>query len=434
MYTSNHARYCLCAGHAIVVVLVALSCTLVTRAAEACFHVGSSVEVGQSEQQAVIFHRDGRQDLVMRIGLETSGPIESLGWILPVPSLPDDYEVYDDEIFADLEEAVGLREKKQRGLTVGPASAGAKMAVKEHPSASAGPYRIQPIEVDPERGVAPLQDWMVDNNFEPLGPAQLQYYVQRGWVFLAIRVDPQEGKEHLEGGGRLPALRASFASEHAVYPLKMSTHQGVFPVRLYLITDERPDDEAFMGASLRGFHVAKVRGKKETGKLNYEMDTILEAGVPSIELLMSQKLTADPLIHEYSVRLGELNREQAPASVARFLTEVDAWQRRDNYALSVLYNPHANQGAGRAARWPEELAIPALALRDSPEGGGDAPAPNKPGPVATDTPPSENDNAADTTDRTEGVGCASSPAPSSPRPLLVPTMCVLIGLAARITR
>jgi hypothetical protein len=400
------------AFQAAVVLSVVLLSTIAGRVAEACFHVGPGVEVevGQSEQQAVIFHRDGRQDLVMRIGLETSGPIESLGWILPVPSLPDDYEVYDDRIFDELEEAVDLREKKKRGLTKGPASEGAKMEVVEHPSAAAGPYRIQPIEVDPERGVAPLQGWMEENDFEPLEASQLQYYVQRGWTFLAIRVDPQEGKEHLAEGGNLPALRASFASEHAVYPLKMSTHQGVFPVRLYLITDERPDKDDFMGASMRGFFVAGVR---------HGDSPVSKGGVPSIDFLTEQRLSMDPLFHQFSAALHELSPEESPPALARFMKDAGAWDRQKRYALSVLYNPHVNQKAGTAAEWPEELAIPALPLRQ--DDGAETP---------------RDDGASDPPAKTEQSGCVAS-GPGGPRPMVTlwgVFLCGLLGMLGRVNR
>lgn len=379
--------------------------------AEACFHVASKVEVGQFEQQAVIFHRDGQQDLVVRIGLEASGPVESLGWVLPVPSLPDSYGVYDGEIFEELDEAVDLRERRQRGLTVGTSSPAESMRVQEHPSASAGPFRIQPIEVDPDRGVAPLQEWLTVNDFETLDASQLQYYVRRGWVFLAIRVDPQEGQAHLEQGGRLPALRASFASEHAVYPLKMSTHQGVFPVRFYLITDEPPQKEDFMGAALRGFHVAAVRDNAERW------------GLVSIDILTDRRLSATPLTYELSVGLGELNREKAPAAVARFLEDAGAWDRRQQYALSVLYNPHVNEKAGVAAEWPEELAIPALPVR--------AVEPSQDTSDATqDDPPAADRSGAD-----QSTGCfaGGSPAdrPGQPLGLFVGVLLVVWRVGRR---
>ncbi|MEM9072967.1 MAG: DUF2330 domain-containing protein [Myxococcota bacterium] len=310
-------------------------------AALACLHPGGggshTTSVTQNGQQALIVHHDGVEDLVLRVEYEGLAETPSLAWIVPVPAAPTDYGTADDALFDDLNEWVNLRRVwRPRSRSRGRSSSGSRSSstLVMLPAAQVGPFAVQPIQANGAQAATELNEWMTTNGFQPLPEANIRYYVERSWTFLAIKITPNSGT--LSGGGGLPPLRITFPSERAVFPLKLSTHMGMFPVRAYLITSEALTEEAFAGARARGFEVA-------SGGRHYRVP-----GLPRGRL-------------ETHVR-GPFPAERAPASLRPLLARLSGPAH-----LSVLFSRHFNNIEGnvdgfeqRSALWREDLSVPAL--------------------------------------------------------------------------
>jgi hypothetical protein len=251
---------------------------LQTPSAKACLHAEAKMygpttrtdvfALSQKGQQALIIHHEGHEDLVMAFEVSASAPLSSLAWIIPVPSVPDSYGTASPNLLGAVAKWTSLRRVVTRRMNIRAKGRGASpaaasptsQALQVLPTAEAGPYAIQPLKATGNAGVAALGKWMKDNGFVPLEKDKLSYYVERNWTFLAVRIQPADGAKAISDKGLLPPLRMRFASARAVYPLKLSTHQGVFPVRVDIVTKEPLPKGAFKGAKKRGFEVAGAKG------------------------------------------------------------------------------------------------------------------------------------------------------------------------------
>lgn len=207
--------------------------------------------IGQSEQEAVLIHHNGREELILKIHYQIKGKTRALpdrfAWVITVPSEPDEYAVADDKLF---EEVFDWTEKLTRLPT---RSAGARGASLGAPGAAAGielgravkvgPYAIQPVRALGKEALGALNDWLEKNGFPTEDPKHMEYFVEKKFTFLCVKVTPEEGKKEVAPGGGLPPLHLSFKSETPYYPLRFSSRQGVFNVNLYVLTRKEFDYE-----------------------------------------------------------------------------------------------------------------------------------------------------------------------------------------------
>ncbi len=303
----------------------------------ACMHAAgkNTKPVVQAGQEAIIFHAAGVQDLLIKAAPADAGD-GALAWVLPVPSVPTLYKAVGAAAFDQLHRQVALmRQGPQPRSRSAAKSAGS--AIRLLPAAQAGPFVIQPIQgAGPKASVA-LNEWMSSNGFAQIPAAGLDYYVRRGWTFLAVKLSPNRGK------ATLPALHLRFESERAVYPLKLSTHGGVFAARIYLFTEAVLAEEAFAGARARGFEV--LSGGRH---------------------LATAAFTRGRL----KAKLTSLDAKSAPAALAPLMKA----RFGDKAAqLSVLLNERVNEtsieGFAKSrwahvrfapAVWAEDLSVPGL--------------------------------------------------------------------------
>lgn len=341
--------------------------------------------LSQKGQQALIIHHEGHEDLVMAFEVSASAPLSSLAWIIPVPSVPDSYGTASPNLLGAVAKWTSLRRVvthrmnvRAKGRGASPAAASpTSQALQVLPTAEAGPYAIQPLKATGNAGVAALGKWMKDNGFVPLEKEKLSYYVERNWTFLAVRIQPADGAKAISDKGLLPPLRMRFASARAVYPLKLSTHQGVFPVRVDIVTKEPLPKGAFKGAKKRGFEVAGAKGAV------YQSAPGAAAGT-----LLSN-------VHAFDTA-------KAPAELRKELARV---KLDGKLHVRTLYARAFGKGAAKPADWKEDLAVPAPADGERLEGKFKAPAskPAKTKPSAKGSPaPSAKASAAPTPPASRG--------------------------------
>lgn len=210
----------------------------------ACLHPPRSYKGSLEEtgQQAVIFFADGREELVLRVdyklGPEGKLP-ETLAWVVPTPTVPDHYAVASPKALEDLFRFGEDTWNLERGRN--------SLGEDQHSSiellakVTVGEYEIQPIRATGREAGPELNAWLTRNDFGEVPQANMQYYLDHGWTFLAIKILKDKAKESLEAEGGFRPLRIGFATDRIVYPLKFSSHQGTFDVTLYLVTPAKLD-------------------------------------------------------------------------------------------------------------------------------------------------------------------------------------------------
>ncbi|MBI4617187.1 MAG: DUF2330 domain-containing protein [Planctomycetes bacterium] len=223
----------------------------------ACIHVPKDYagSAEQGGQEAILLYNDGREHLILkndfRIEPGAGGQLPShLAWVIPVPAVPDDYAVEDVEIFRSMFDAWQAWEKSLRnGQGAKGEDAVPRGGIELLDKVSVGEYEIQPIRASGTEGARALGEWLVANGFGEIPAENMAWYVERGWVWLAVDVRPGQGESTLVRNGSLRPLRISFASEAIVYPVLFSRGQGVFDISLYVVTEDAiPDVQAKVAA------------------------------------------------------------------------------------------------------------------------------------------------------------------------------------------
>jgi len=207
-------------------------------AAWACIHAPKHYKgsIAETSQEAVIFHQNGREELILKVAykVEGDGPgPNQLGWVIPVPNQPDKYAVAERALFKELFDLT--KPVPRGGFQKFKAPTDTKSIVLLEKT-SVGEYTIQPILASGRHAGTALNGWLQKNGFGTLPDENLHYYLENQWTFLAIRIDPAKAGDTLKTTGTFRPLRISFLSDRIVYPLKFSSHQGSFPVNLYVIT------------------------------------------------------------------------------------------------------------------------------------------------------------------------------------------------------
>lgn len=223
--------------------------------AEPCCMVPADYKgtIGQSAQEAVMFHHDGREELVLRINYKIQGDAmpDRFAWIITVPSEPDSYAVTDGKLFEEMFDwAEEHARRKTLGYRKGDAQQSNSHGLEFGKAVKVGPYDIQPVRALGKEALEGLNQWLERNGFPTEDPKHMEYFVEKKFTFLCIQVVPGEGAKAVESAGGVPPLQLSFRSENPYYPLRFSSRQGVFDVNLYVLTRKSFDFEA-SGESLK---------------------------------------------------------------------------------------------------------------------------------------------------------------------------------------
>ena len=191
----------------------------------ACIHppAGYSGSVEQGGQEAIVFWNQGREELVVKNDFRiVPGPDGGLpgriAWVIPLPAAPDHYAVEDVEIFREMFQAWQERQPPLKNDSKGLPRNGIEILE----AVSVGESEIQPIRATGEEGAKALGEWLAENGFGEIPAANMAWYVERSWVWLAVEVSAARGEESLVRNGSLRPLRVSFATADIVYPVLFS--------------------------------------------------------------------------------------------------------------------------------------------------------------------------------------------------------------------
>lgn len=191
----------------------------------------------------MIVFDDMVEKIIFKVDYE--GDAEDFAWVIPVPGYPELFSVEDD-IFYELHELTKPTPPSSFGCGWG---AGAPLPGLEEGEGvqiweenQVGIYCTTTLSAsDPNS----LVDWLNDNGyaFPVEGQEVLDYYVQKNWFFIAMKIQSDEIVNNSENyTGAIQPIGIMFFSDEMVYPLKissLSTPSWGTEVLIYTFSDER---------------------------------------------------------------------------------------------------------------------------------------------------------------------------------------------------
>jgi Uncharacterized protein conserved in bacteria (DUF2330) len=198
-------------------------------------------DINEPTQKAIIVYDGGREDLILQV--KYTGPVRDFGWLIPVPNLPtvrkgsmkcfyELSQITQPEFGSPLQMDNGLRLHWGWGLQSATAAAATlPPPVKVVETKTAGAYKIAVLSANDSGG---LKQWLADNHFyfPPEKADVTDSYIQKHWYFIAVKIRPggrllgfMSTSARL-ASGELNPLQISFASDHCVFPLKISSVNG----------------------------------------------------------------------------------------------------------------------------------------------------------------------------------------------------------------
>jgi len=203
----------------------------------------------EPNQLAMIVFDDMVEKIIFQIDYE--GDAEDFAWVVPVPGYPKLFSVEDD-IFYELHKLTQPPPPSSFGCGWGagvPTSGLEDEGVHVWEENQVGIYHTTTLSAtDPNSLVV----WLNDNGyaFPAEGQEILDYYVQRSWFFVAMKIQHEETMKISENyTGAIQPIGIMFFSDEMIYPLKISTLSAPSwgtEVLIYAFSDERV---TFPGAS-----------------------------------------------------------------------------------------------------------------------------------------------------------------------------------------
>ena len=210
--------------------------------ADGCLFTQLYRDIYEPNQLAMIVFDDMVEKIIFQIDYE--GDAEDFAWVIPVPGYPKLFSV-EDEIFYELYQLTKITPPSNFGCGWG---AGYPMPGEEDGGVhiweenQVGIYQTATLSAtDPNS----LVGWLNDNGyaFPSNGQEILDYYVQKNWFFVAMKIQPEETTNSSENySGAIQPLGIMFFSDEIVYPLKISSlsvPSGGTEVLVYTFSDER---------------------------------------------------------------------------------------------------------------------------------------------------------------------------------------------------
>ena len=213
-----------------------------------------------ADQRAVIIDQGASETLILETAYQ--GDLSAFAWVVPLPGRIQgaDIGVADQNIFGALESLTAPRAWLTQGGVVG-GCGGCGGGDSDAGGAPGGENRAGvnvwetlqvagfEVAILSAAQSADLAQWLADNGYAmpPGQQATLQYYVDRGAFFVAIKVAPDQAAAPAQADGTdhaaLEPLRLTFpkAGGQLVFPLRISqaSSKGETEVRLFVLADHR---------------------------------------------------------------------------------------------------------------------------------------------------------------------------------------------------
>ena len=366
---------------------------LLTSAALACLHgpKDGGYRFDQEAQTALIFWAGGRQELFLSVDYEVTvrspspkSPPSGLAWVVPLPSAPDAYRVADAELLKSASEAwhrarpspevASTRSSGEKSLRAD--RGGIRLLEK----VEVGDYEIQPIQTTDKASGAALNAWLTKNGFGEVPAANMAYYLERSWTWLAVKAkqgaaDRSTVRTPTRKGapqrGTLKPLQISFASEEIVYPLKFSSHQGTFSVAIYIATEKPLADFSLREGAYRSKsapHGFRAEGYElELPDLLWEAHSAAKnfPGFPSRKVILTK--ISNGRVNNSTNPISEWTTDLAfkphPTEAAKTAQPAASSAAGSSGGLCALHDPHPSRSHPSGGAWLLALVLAALWVR-----------------------------------------------------------------------
>jgi hypothetical protein len=199
-----------------------------------------------SDQKAVVAHRDGREELIISVGLalQPEQHREEWAWIIPVPAQPE-VKATQPGIFAELD-LISMPEIVWQAAdeveVEGALSQEVDKAVEVLERAQVGVLDVAVLSGDQ---AATLLDWLEAEGFGvPRSlAAPIDAYMAEGWTFVAMRISPYASDYEIQDA---QPVWLSFNTPEMVYPMRLTGVYGnPLGLRLYILADHRTELDGF---------------------------------------------------------------------------------------------------------------------------------------------------------------------------------------------
>lgn len=211
-------------------------------------------DINEPAQKAIILYDAGREDLILQVKYE--GPVEQFGWLIPVPGLPT---VQQASMKCFYELSRYMQEHLEPRFVYGMASLDGhdtkEPSVKVIEVKTVGAYDIAVLSTKDAKS---LQEWLDANQFSyPKDKTDvITSYVKQQWFFVAVKIHLNKKASFRVGStkagsgfpvstatkaklanGELQPLQISFDTDKCIFPLKISSVNGLpSEVQIYLLS------------------------------------------------------------------------------------------------------------------------------------------------------------------------------------------------------
>lgn len=198
-------------------------------------------DISEPEQKAVIFFHNGAEELVLSVRYE--GASEDFAWLVPTPE-PPRIEESNISLFQVMSAVTQAPTASVRNQVDSYEHLGGEGWVDVLEEMTVGAFDLTVLRAG---DAGELRAWLEERGFAYDGEAEavLADYIERGWCFTAMRVnpsflDPASGSAEYElSEGTIDPLRFNFNSPEPVYPLRISSlNPGDTEVLLYVLAPQ----------------------------------------------------------------------------------------------------------------------------------------------------------------------------------------------------
>ncbi|MBX7208408.1 MAG: DUF2330 domain-containing protein [Verrucomicrobiaceae bacterium] len=202
-----------------------------------CIHViDAPYKVSETKKEALLFRKGERSHLIIRTGITGLQGAKGLAWVIPVPDVPSKVSEESAKLFPVLygliPDKVNAEPLAVRLLPSCSAMSADYSAIRVHEPATTEHFTTQVVEIRQEGAAEVLNEWLESHGFGPVPPANQSYYLKPGRSFLCVRVT----KMPPEGSLQIPPLHIEWQKPALEFPLKFSSHSGVFDADLYVLS------------------------------------------------------------------------------------------------------------------------------------------------------------------------------------------------------
>lgn len=202
----------------------------------ACLHFDKTYRGRMQEglQEMFMFHDGKDAHLVVRTHLQSKKFPTEVAWVLPFPSLPSKYEEIKGIFFEEVKSLFPSDRGVSKGFGEGDSlgrSGGS--GLKVHDTVVLDSYQIQPIEILNEGSGNEFNAWLKKNKFNAMPVANQKYYLKKGAVFLAIRMNLN--KPDTENLTSKP-LHITYPADKLSAPMKFTHDTREFDLELYVFS------------------------------------------------------------------------------------------------------------------------------------------------------------------------------------------------------